>query len=411
MNNKNLISFVGLFVILSLSCNFLSPATAKNKANGPVVDFESPGEPLNVTVQLDEASTTSSTISPSGGSLSLTAADGTVFTLDVPAKALEADTLITMTAVKSLDGAPLDSSEVAAVQLEPSGLHFKELLTLTVVPAQDIPIKNQLMFAYEGSGQDYHLAVVDPKSKDIKIKLLNFSGAGVGSASDRAWAANLLIQAGNAETRLAQKYGEATQAEHVAQLLGAEELPEGVDSENIKKAIAAVDDYEDQVLLKKLAAAELDCQHAQEAVNSLILYERYRQLVGYPESPKFVERALKLAKIAAECAAPYRIVGGLDDWQTDTSVCDIMKPFTLTSPILRVQFSGGLLGTYSYSGGPFGAAGGSSYSISLPDGVGKPGTMTGGGTGCVETPLGKQCSGGTERYTLTPLDPGAACTQ
>ena len=109
--------------------------------------------------------------------------------------------------------------------------------------------------------------------------------------------------------------------------------------------------------------------------------------------------------------AAYRIVGGLDDWQTDTSVCDIMKPFALTSPILTVNFSGGLSGTYTYSGGPFGAAGGNSYTISLPDGVGKPGTMTGGGTGCVETPLGKQCSGGTERYTLTPLDPGAACTQ
>jgi len=51
------------------------------------------------------------------------------------------------------------------------------------------------MFAYEGSGQDYHLAVVDPKSKDIKIKLMNFSGAGVGSGSDATWAANLRVQA------------------------------------------------------------------------------------------------------------------------------------------------------------------------------------------------------------------------
>ncbi len=105
--------------------------------------------------------------------------------------------------------------------------------------------------------------------------------------------------------------------------------------------------------------------------------------------------------------AAYRIVGGLDDWQTDTSVCDIMKPFTLTGGGFTLNFSGGLSGTYSYSGGPFGAAGGDSYTISLPEGVGKQGTMTGGGEGCA----GGECAGGTEQYTLTPLDPGAACTQ
>lgn len=119
----------------------------------------------------------------------------------------------------------------------------------------------------------------------------------------------------------------------------------------------------------------------------------------------------KLELSANTGGAAYRIVGGLDDWQTDTSVCDIMKPFTLTSPILSVNFSGGLSGTYSYSGGPFGATGGGSYTISLPDGIGKPGTMTGGGEGCVDTPLGTICNGGTEQYTLTPLDPAAGCTQ
>jgi hypothetical protein len=110
-------------------------------------------------------------------------------------------------------------------------------------------------------------------------------------------------------------------------------------------------------------------------------------------------------------AAAYQIVGGLDDWQTDTSVCNIMGPFTLTSPILSLQFSGGLSGTYSYSGGPNDAHGGYVYTISLPDGVGKPGTMTGSGVGCVETPLGTFCNPGVEQYALTPLDPGAGCTQ
>jgi hypothetical protein len=115
----------------------------------------------------------------------------------------------------------------------------------------------------------------------------------------------------------------------------------------------------------------------------------------------------KLELSANTGGAAYRIVGGLDDWQTDTAVCDIMQPFALTSPILTLNFSGGLSGTYSYSGGPFGAAGGGRYAISLPDGIGKPGTMTGGGEGCVETPLGTFCNGGTEQYTLTPLPEGS----
>jgi hypothetical protein len=96
----------------------------------------------------------------------------------------------------------------------------------------------------------------------------------------------------------------------------------------------------------------------------------------------------------------YRIVGGLDAWQTDTAVCDIMKPFTLTGGGFTVNFSGGLSGTYTYTG-PFNAHGGETYTISLPDGIGKPGTMTGGGAGSA----GGYTNTGTEKYTLTPIEP------
>jgi hypothetical protein len=107
-----------------------------------------------------------------------------------------------------------------------------------------------------------------------------------------------------------------------------------------------------------------------------------------------------------KCAAAYRIVGGLDDWQTDTAVCDIMQPFTLTSGDFIVNFSGGLSGTYHYTGA-FSALGSGTYTISLPDGTGKPGTMIGGGVGSAEG----NYNTGIETYTLTPLDPAAGCTQ
>lgn len=109
--------------------------------------------------------------------------------------------------------------------------------------------------------------------------------------------------------------------------------------------------------------------------------------------------------------AAYLIIGGLDDFQTSTTVCDIMKPFTLTGGGFALHFSGGLSGTYTYSGGPFNASGGGNYTISLPNGIGKPGAMTGSGVGCIESPDGKFCAGGTEKYNLTPLDPEASCSE
>jgi hypothetical protein len=102
-------------------------------------------------------------------------------------------------------------------------------------------------------------------------------------------------------------------------------------------------------------------------------------------------------------AAAYQIVGGAGDFQTNTAVCNIMAPFTLTGGGFAVNFSGGLSGTYTYTG-PFAASGGQRYSIYLPDGLGKPGTMTGSGTGCVTTPKGIVCKGGTEQYDLTPIE-------
>jgi hypothetical protein len=99
-------------------------------------------------------------------------------------------------------------------------------------------------------------------------------------------------------------------------------------------------------------------------------------------------------------SASYLIVGGLDAWQTSTNVCDIMKPFTLTGGGFTMQVSGGLSGTYSYTG-PFNAHGTGTYTISLPEGLGKAGKMTGGGAGSA----GGYTNTGTEKYTLTPIAP------
>ena len=256
--------------------------------------------------------------------MSLTSADGSKFTLEVPTGALDADTTITMTAVKSIAGAPLDSNTPTAVQLEPSGLVFKEMATLTIAPARDIPLKQQVIFSYEGDGNDYHLALVDPKSKDIKVKLLRFSGAGVGSAADSAWAANLMIQASEAQDRIAQKIGEYLQAERREELLGVDP-----DSEMGEKLKSLLDQYEDQAVQKEMVAAELDCKHAGTALKHLISLERTRQLLGLPATSGFNDKFQKLQEIAKSCPGGYTVSGTSGPVTFSGQICSLEKPFVI----------------------------------------------------------------------------------
>ena len=95
MKNLKPILFVLALISMSLSCNLLTPdsssdvdTTPSDVTNLPVIDFDAPAEPLNVTVELNEADTVSGMFSPNGSSMTLTAGDGTVFTLEVPPGAL-----------------------------------------------------------------------------------------------------------------------------------------------------------------------------------------------------------------------------------------------------------------------------------------------------------------------------------
>ena len=396
----NLVLVGVLLIVSSLSCKLFTSADSTKTTSAPTVDLTTPGKGLDVNVQLDKKHSASERISPGGGSVSLTSADGSKFTLDIPANALETETEITMTAVKTIDGAPLDKNTPSAVQLEPSGLFFKEVVTLTVVPARDIPVKEQIIFGYEGDGKDYHLAVIDPTSKDIKIRLTEFSGAGVGSGTDVAWAANLSLQASTTFTQLQHRAGVITGEERRRQLLGDESGAEGW-----RKEIQSLfEQYYDKVLPKELAAAELDCRYAKRAIQSMLGTERQKALLGFEIDSwdKTFGKMEKLAKIGAECKKPaaFQIVGGLDDWQTSTKVCDILQPFKLTGGGFTMQLSGGMAGTYSYSG-PYAASGTGTYTITLPEGLDKPGTMTGTGDGSAAGYTGS----GTEKYTLTPIPP------
>ena len=101
----------------------------------------------------------------------------------------------------------------------------------------------------------------------------------------------------------------------------------------------------------------------------------------------------------------YRIAGGLDEWYTNTVVCDITKPFTLTGTHgIKANFSGGLSGTYTYSGTSFSVQGSGTYEISFPHGRELAGEMVGRGPGTVKGGGRTWQGSGTEKYTLTTVD-------
>jgi len=372
MSKLNLAIVVALLIAVSLSCKWLPTRTTKT-IKGPAIDFTSPSKGLDVKVQLDKTLTATQRFSQSGGSISLTAVDGSKFTLDVPANALEADTSITMAAVKSLDGAPLANNTPTAVQLEPSGLFFKEMATLTIVPAKEIPIKEQIIFSYEGDGQDYHLAVIDPRSKEIKIKLMHFSGAGVGSGSDSAWAATLQLQADSAYSRLAQKLGELLQPARFSE--------DSSDANKVdEKALSLLNQFEEQVVLKEIAAAEQDCKLARKALQDLLYLGRLCRLLSAPLPDDFEGKVRRLEEIVRKCGGGnsnrhYRVSGQSNNVSFNGEICSLDMPFAINATFpggtAKTSFtpSSGAAGSTTVSGGGGGCnhSGGGTYHVTIKE--------------------------------------------
>lgn len=373
---KAKIVILALLLVLAQSCKTAGDKSSKTASNAPNIDFTKPANGLDVKVELDKKQTSTEVIGKSGGSVSLTAADGSKFKLDVPENALDSEIPIKMTAVKTLDGAPLESNTPTAVQLEPSGFTFKDFVTLTIVPAKEIPLNKQVAFGYEGSGKDYHLAPVDPKSNEIRIKLLGFSGAGVGSTSDSGWAAHQMIEASSASTRLINEFGKQARAERSKALLGDES------GSTVELFEPFLDAFMEQVVLKEIDAAEHDCKHAEKALHDLIIHERLTELVGLADSatgsPGFIERTNRLLDLGHKCRRSYRVNGSSNNVSFSGEICNINKPFSIDA-----TFPGGKAKTTFF-----------------PDGEGEgQTTVYGGGGGC------KHSGGGD--YTVVLTNDGA----
>ena len=177
-------------------------------------------EGFQVTPTLDAAHAVTQVVPANGGTVTATGADGTKFTLIVPAKALLSSARVTMTPVSMVGGLPLSGGLAAAVQLEPGGLRLFNFATLLIEPPQSLSPNQETSFAWDQDGNDLHLFPMQTPNgtrrenargiglplnpRGLIFKLLHFSGYGVGSGTDGDRAAQRQRQPSGSEARFEQ---------------------------------------------------------------------------------------------------------------------------------------------------------------------------------------------------------------
>ena len=158
-------------------------------------DFPLDPDPITVDPDPDEARAVSETIYDTTQSTTIkaTGADGTTYTLVIPAGALIGPETITLTPVLPVGDLPLSGGLEAAVELKPHGLVLLKQATLTIDAPSLGPIAQQTPFYFHEGGEDFHLyPILRPRPGDdasvVRFPIEHFSTPGVGLATpaDRA---------------------------------------------------------------------------------------------------------------------------------------------------------------------------------------------------------------------------------
>ena len=281
----------GLTLLASAACGGDSTGPRPNTGGA----FPKQAAPVTVTVALDEGHAASTLIPVSGGAVSATGADGSRFTLTIPANALLQPTTITLTPVTSVSGMPLSGGLVAAAHFEPEGLRLYEVATLRIEPARAVPTGEQVGFGYYGTGADFHLAPL-AMGAAIELPVQHFSGVGVGQGTAADQGAQLARAPAATEAQLQQEIGALVGAERAAELSG-----QPGDADFGSNLAALMQDYFDNVVEPKLEAAENSNDPAviQEALNTALAWERMAQLLGMETDAlqRTLALVIKLAEI------------------------------------------------------------------------------------------------------------------
>jgi hypothetical protein len=160
-----------------------SPNPNPNPNPQPDTDTRTPN-PLNVTVELETTHKTTGEVTPAGGTLTATAADGTTFTLTFPENAVLSDLQISMTPIANINDLPLTGGYVGAVHLEPEGVEFLEPVILTIQAVKPFDASKLKGFNSHAMGEEFYLQPMTVSGQTITLQLMHFSNPGAAVADD-----------------------------------------------------------------------------------------------------------------------------------------------------------------------------------------------------------------------------------
>ncbi|MGH7444614.1 MAG: hypothetical protein ACREKM_07045 [Longimicrobiales bacterium] len=314
-------------------------------------------EPVQLAITLDAERGRSKLITPNGGTVTATGANGTRYSLRIPRGALLSDELITLIPVAQVGGLPLTGDAFQTVQLEPSGLQLLEAATLTVRSRTEVPAAEQVAFGYFGMGADAHLTPILPDERGrIEIPVLHFSGYGYGRAAPNDPGRIALQKAANHEARLSAHVAEILEAERARQLSLD---PDAADTDPaVNTAVSdAFIEYYDAVLEPLMRIAETDERMANCAIQRYTAWERQIQLLGgtgddlrdarelAPPGSDPQTRALQQRRNQAK-ASFNRILENAREKLIDRAIerCRNEQDFTVVRTVLSIKRQAALLG-------------------------------------------------------------------
>lgn len=172
---------LGAYYVLACS----PPKSSRCKAAKSRIAVTARPRPARVRPQLDTARVAAADVGRGGGSVTATGADGTRFTLTIPAGALLDPTNVSLTPLTSAGKLPMGARGLKAVEIGPSGQDLLKPATLAIAPPK-LPGKAALTgFAFDSGGRQFHL-VPASRSAEATMRVFELQGFGIASAAGGA---------------------------------------------------------------------------------------------------------------------------------------------------------------------------------------------------------------------------------
>ncbi|HEY5958332.1 MAG TPA: hypothetical protein VIV60_17330 [Polyangiaceae bacterium] len=258
-------------------------------------------QPLTVAFTTEDTARVIKDMPITGGVIKTQSQDGTTFELTIPNNGLLSPETIAMTPVH-LQTQPFGEGPAWGVQLLPDGLTFNAPLKLVITPpAGQIPaVGQQVPFGWSGTSHVVELAYADPAASSLTLQILHFSSyayatATQGISSSLAGVRNRI--GGTAEARIQSAMAERLSAMRQQALLG---MPsEGLIGDAEVQAL--MQQYEAEVVKARVSAAGSSCAAGRLALETLLGYERQRQLLGFEDNSSLSSMADLIDTVSSVC--------------------------------------------------------------------------------------------------------------